>query len=128
MLWMKLATDFFLYLLKTSENFWFFDVFRGYWKRPKVWNGLICRILCWMCSNYIYIYIIVCFVRRGCIQNNDYYNQDSILKNHNLLRPLHWRVKFCIFVFFYKIRNDSNTLKGKSKITFYRSLFTARLR
>ena len=30
----------FLCLLKTSENIWFFDVFRGYWKRPVVWNEL----------------------------------------------------------------------------------------
>ena len=27
--------------LKTSENFWFSDIFRGYRKRPLPWNGLI---------------------------------------------------------------------------------------
>ena len=35
------AIDFFLYLLKTSENLWISDVFRGYRKRLMVWNGLI---------------------------------------------------------------------------------------
>ena len=28
------ATDFFVYRLKTQENLWFSDVFRGYRKRP----------------------------------------------------------------------------------------------
>ena len=32
---------FFLYPLKTSENLWLSDVFRGYRKRPVAWNGLI---------------------------------------------------------------------------------------
>ena len=32
---------FFLYPLKTSENLWVFYVFRGYRKRPVVFNGLI---------------------------------------------------------------------------------------
>ena len=31
----------FLYFLKTSKNFWFSGVFRGYRKRPVAWNGLI---------------------------------------------------------------------------------------
>ena len=35
------ATGFFWYPLKTSENLWFSDVFRGYRKRPVAWNGLI---------------------------------------------------------------------------------------
>ena len=35
------ATSLFQYLLKTSENHWFSDVFRGYQKRPVAWNGLI---------------------------------------------------------------------------------------
>ena len=34
------ATDLFLYLLKTSENQRFCDVFRGYRKRSVAWNGL----------------------------------------------------------------------------------------
>ena len=34
------ATDLFWYSLKTSENFWFADVFRGYQKRSVAWNGL----------------------------------------------------------------------------------------
>ena len=32
---------FFLYPLKTSENPWFSDIFRGYRKKPVVWNGVI---------------------------------------------------------------------------------------
>ena len=35
------ATDLFWYPLKTSENLWFSDVFRGYQKRLVAWNGLI---------------------------------------------------------------------------------------
>ena len=35
------AIDLFLYPLKTSENFWFSDVFRGYRERPVSWNGLM---------------------------------------------------------------------------------------
>ena len=35
------ATDLFWYPLKTSENLWFSDVFRGYQKRSVAWNGLI---------------------------------------------------------------------------------------
>ena len=35
------ATDLFWYPLKTSENLWFSDVFRGYQKRPASGNGLI---------------------------------------------------------------------------------------
>ena len=34
------ATGFFRYPLKTSENIWFSDVFRGYRKRPVAWNRL----------------------------------------------------------------------------------------
>ena len=34
------TTCLFVYLLKTSGNFWFFDVFKGYRKRPVAWNGL----------------------------------------------------------------------------------------
>ena len=34
------ATDLFWYLLKTSENQRFPDVFRGYQRRPVAWNGL----------------------------------------------------------------------------------------
>ena len=35
------ATDLFWYPLKTSENLWFSDVFRGYQKKSVAWNGLI---------------------------------------------------------------------------------------
>ena len=38
------ATGYILYLLKTSENQMFSDVFRGYRKRPVAGSGLI-RIL-----------------------------------------------------------------------------------
>ena len=34
------ATGLFLYPLKTSENLWFSNVFRGYTKRQAVWNWL----------------------------------------------------------------------------------------
>ena len=34
------VTGLFQYPLKTSENLWFSDVFRGDWKRPVAWNGL----------------------------------------------------------------------------------------
>ena len=34
------ATDLFIYPLKTSENLWFSDVFRGNIKRPVAWYGL----------------------------------------------------------------------------------------
>ena len=34
------ATDLVWYPLKTSENLWFSDVFRGYQKRLVAWNGL----------------------------------------------------------------------------------------
>ena len=34
------ATDLFRYPLKISENIWFSDVFRGYWKIPVAWNEL----------------------------------------------------------------------------------------
>ena len=34
------AIGLFLYPLKTSENLRFFDVFRGYRKRPVAWKGL----------------------------------------------------------------------------------------
>ena len=34
------ATDLFCYPLKTSENLWFYNVFREYWKRSVAWNGL----------------------------------------------------------------------------------------
>ena len=36
-----LATGFFLYPLKTSENLWFSNFFRGYRKRPERWNWLV---------------------------------------------------------------------------------------
>ena len=35
------ATDLFWYPLKTSENLWFSDVFRGYQKRSVAWNELM---------------------------------------------------------------------------------------
>ena len=35
------AIDLFWYPLKTSENLWFSDVFRGYQKRSVAWNGLM---------------------------------------------------------------------------------------
>ena len=35
------ATGVFLYSLKTLENLWFSDVFRGYRKRPVTSNGLM---------------------------------------------------------------------------------------
>ena len=38
------ATGLFLYLLKTSENLWFSDVFRGYRKRPVAWDGLMYQL------------------------------------------------------------------------------------
>ena len=34
------ANDLFWYSLKTSENLWFSDVFRGHQKRSVAWNGL----------------------------------------------------------------------------------------
>ena len=34
------ATGLFLFPLKTLENLWFSDVFRGYRKRTVAWNGL----------------------------------------------------------------------------------------
>ena len=39
------ATDLFWYPLKTSENFWFFDVFRGYQKRSVAWNGICTKLI-----------------------------------------------------------------------------------
>ena len=39
------ATILFLYPMKTSENRWFCDVFRGYRKRPVAWNGITAQIL-----------------------------------------------------------------------------------
>ena len=38
------AIGFSLYLLKTSENLWFYDVFRKYWKRLVAWNGLMYQL------------------------------------------------------------------------------------
>ena len=38
------AIGLFLYLLKTSENLWFSDIFRAYRKRPVAWNGLMYQI------------------------------------------------------------------------------------
>ena len=38
------ATGLFRYPLKTSENLWFSDVFRGYRNRPVAWNGLKCNV------------------------------------------------------------------------------------
>ena len=42
------VTGLFRYPLKISGNLWFSDVFRGYRKRPVVWNGLkeVC-LCCW---------------------------------------------------------------------------------
>ena len=43
-IWLKhfsISTGLFLYLLKTSENQRFYDIFRGYGKRPVTWNGLM---------------------------------------------------------------------------------------
>ena len=34
------ASDLFWYLLKTSENLWFSDFFRGFQKRSVAWHGL----------------------------------------------------------------------------------------
>ena len=34
------STGLFLYTLKTPENLWFSDIFRGYRKRLETWNGL----------------------------------------------------------------------------------------
>ena len=39
------VTVLFLYLLKMSENLWFSNIFRGYWKRPVVWNRLMYQLL-----------------------------------------------------------------------------------
>ena len=36
-----LATGLFLYPLKTSQNQRFSNVYRGYWKRPLIWNGFM---------------------------------------------------------------------------------------
>ena len=36
-------TGLFRYLLKTSENIWLSDVFRGYRKRPVARNGVISK-------------------------------------------------------------------------------------
>ena len=39
------ATGFFLYPQKTSENRWFSDVFRGYWKKPVAEKGFLYSFL-----------------------------------------------------------------------------------
>ena len=54
-----LPTCLFLYPLKTSENLWFSDVFRGYRKRPVTWNEFKCswKIHCKILSvNYFLFY------------------------------------------------------------------------
>ena len=38
------ATGLFLYFLKTSENLWFSNAFRGYRNRPLAWNGLMYQL------------------------------------------------------------------------------------
>ena len=48
--------------LKTSEDLWFSDVFRGFRKRLMVWNGLISRLLS-LCSSQK-----VTFLRKLCVQ------------------------------------------------------------
>ena len=45
------ATDFFSYALKTSEDPWFSDAFRGYQKRSVAWNGLM--KLCLIYHEYV---------------------------------------------------------------------------
>ena len=39
------TTGLFLYLLKSSENLWFSDAFRGCRKKPMAWNGLNCLLI-----------------------------------------------------------------------------------
>ena len=39
------VTNLFQHPLKTLENLWFSDVFRGYWKRSVVWDGLILVVI-----------------------------------------------------------------------------------
>ena len=46
------TTDLFWYPLKTSENLWFSDVFRGYKERSVGWNGLILAFTDWRISRY----------------------------------------------------------------------------
>ena len=43
--------DLFLYSLKTSENLWFSDVFRGYRKRSVAWNELKKLFTAYQCLN-----------------------------------------------------------------------------
>ena len=51
------ATGLFRKPLKTSENLWFSDVFRGYQKRPVAWNGLITRA--WDC------FVVIAWMKMG---------------------------------------------------------------
>ena len=59
-----LATGPFQYPLRTSENQWFSDVFRGCWRSPVAWNGLTHSVnpnvgIVWL------FYLIHCFPPSG---------------------------------------------------------------
>ena len=55
------ANGLILYLLKTSENQRFSDVFRGYRKRPVAWNGLMYQLFV---RTHTYYYCIHYFLSR----------------------------------------------------------------
>ena len=72
------ATGLFRKPLKTSENLWFSDVFKGYQKRPVAWNGLITRV--WDC------FVVISWMKMG-----------SILRVITLSNALHDLVPFAQF-------------------------------
>ena len=63
------VNNFFLYPLKSTENMWFFDLFRGY-KRGAMWHGM---------ENFLTCLLHVCNTTKIYQKNSSFYH---LYKSH----------------------------------------------
>ena len=101
------ATGIFLYPLKTSKNQRFFDIFRGYRKKPVAWNGLkIPLALLWL-SSIRYTFFLM-------LQNHMIYSCVFVMNSDHI----HWmKCKFTLWLFcFIYLKNFTKFFHSLHKI------------
>ena len=96
------ATDFFWYALKTSEDPWFSDVFRGYQKRSVAWNGLM----------------------KLCLMYHEYVNVTDSLFHNQLSLTWWWGALWSFLKKITQIEKNNTKYSHVTKLTYVPELFT----
>ena len=102
------AFGLFLCLLKTSENLWFSDAFRGYRKRPVEWNGLMYQLFFRTANSLLLLYPLLLIKSMTYSLAVRFFSQSLVMRYSALNNAPHRR-------YLTEFWNFGNGLRAKRK-------------